>query len=260
MVDGGCDVVEVGLPYSDPVLDGPTIQAAAEQALRQGTRIADVLHTVEAVTAAGATAVVMTYWNPVQRYGVDRFARDLAAAGGAGLITPDLTPDEAAGVAGGQRRGRARPDLPRRPEHHRRPAGHDHRRLPRVRLRRLGDGRDRRPGRDQPGRTRARAPHPRGHRPAGLRRPRASPPRAQAAEVASYADGVIVGSAFVRAVLDAPDLDAATAALRRLAGSWPAGCVVRRSPSEVVAVTERHAGAGRGTLHGGWALGMVCLS
>ncbi|MGQ0465933.1 MAG: tryptophan synthase subunit alpha [Sporichthyaceae bacterium] len=93
MVAAGVDVVEVGLPYSDPVLDGPTIQAAADQALRNGTRIADVLHTVEAVAAAGAATVVMTYWNPVLRYGVDRFARDLAAAGGAGLITPDLTPD-----------------------------------------------------------------------------------------------------------------------------------------------------------------------
>jgi tryptophan synthase alpha chain len=96
MVAAGVDLVEVGLPYSDPVLDGPTIQAAAEIALRGGTRSADVLHTVEAVTKAGAIAVVMTYWNPVLRYGVHPFARDLAAAGGAGLITPDLTPDVAA--------------------------------------------------------------------------------------------------------------------------------------------------------------------
>ena len=94
MVEGGCDVVEVGLPYSDPVLDGPTIQAAADQALRAGTHTTDVLRTVEAVAAAGGVPVVMSYWNPVARYGVDRFARDLAAAGGVGLITPDLTPDE----------------------------------------------------------------------------------------------------------------------------------------------------------------------
>jgi tryptophan synthase alpha chain len=96
MVDAGVDVVEVGLPYSDPVIDGPVIQQAADLALRQGTRTTDVLRTVEAVCAAGATAVVMTYWNPVLRYGVDRFARDLAAAGGSGLVTPDLIPDEAA--------------------------------------------------------------------------------------------------------------------------------------------------------------------
>jgi tryptophan synthase alpha chain len=95
MVEHGCDVIEVGLPYSDPVMDGPTIQAAAQQALEGGTRTADVLRTVEAVAATGAPVVVMTYWNPVVRYGVDRFAADLASAGGSGLITPDLVPDEA---------------------------------------------------------------------------------------------------------------------------------------------------------------------
>jgi tryptophan synthase alpha chain len=95
MLDGGADVVEIGLPYSDPLIDGPTIQAAVERSLAAGTRIKDVLHTVEAVAADGAAAVVMTYWNPVERYGVDRFARDLAAAGGAGVITPDLIPEEA---------------------------------------------------------------------------------------------------------------------------------------------------------------------
>ena len=95
MVDAGCDVIEVGLPYSDPVMDGPTIQAAAQQALDRGVRTADVLRTVEAVAATGTPTVVMTYWNPVERYGVARFAADLANAGGAGLITPDLTPDSA---------------------------------------------------------------------------------------------------------------------------------------------------------------------
>jgi tryptophan synthase alpha chain len=96
MVDGGCDVIEVGLPYTDPVMDGPTIQAAAQRALDGGVRTRDVLRTVEAVAATGTPAVVMTYWNPVERYGVDRFAADLASAGGAGLITPDLTPDSGA--------------------------------------------------------------------------------------------------------------------------------------------------------------------
>ncbi len=95
MVHAGCDVIEVGLPYSDPVMDGPTIQAAAQQALQAGTRTRDVLRTVEAVAETGAPAVVMTYWNPVVRYGVEAFAADLASAGGAGLITPDLVPDEA---------------------------------------------------------------------------------------------------------------------------------------------------------------------
>ncbi|HJT04873.1 MAG TPA: tryptophan synthase subunit alpha [Pseudonocardiaceae bacterium] len=95
MLDGGCDLVEVGVPYSDPVLDGPTIQAAADTALRGGVRLKDVLGVVESIAAAGGRAVVMTYWNPVHRYGVDGFARDLAAAGGLGVITPDLIPDEA---------------------------------------------------------------------------------------------------------------------------------------------------------------------
>lgn len=95
LVDGGCDVIEVGLPYSDPVMDGPTIQDAAQQALDHGVRTSDVLHVVEQVAATGVATVVMTYWNPVERYGVARFAAHLASAGGSGLITPDLTPDEA---------------------------------------------------------------------------------------------------------------------------------------------------------------------
>ena len=95
MVEGGVDLVEVGLPYSDPVMDGPVIQAAADRALAAGTRTADVLDVARASAATGVPTVVMTYWNPIERHGVDRFAADLAAAGGAGLITPDLTPDEA---------------------------------------------------------------------------------------------------------------------------------------------------------------------
>ncbi len=96
MVAAGVDVVEVGLPYSDPTMDGPVIQDAADAALRGGVTTADVLRTVEAVAATGAPTVVMTYWNPIDRYGPARFAADLAAAGGAGAITPDLPPEEAA--------------------------------------------------------------------------------------------------------------------------------------------------------------------
>ncbi|WP_350276859.1 tryptophan synthase subunit alpha [Kribbella sp. HUAS MG21] len=97
LVDGGCDVLEIGLPYSDPVMDGVTIQRAAAAALAGGVRTRDVLSTVEKVAAySDVPVLVMTYWNPVERYGVDRFAADFAAAGGAGLITPDLIPDEGA--------------------------------------------------------------------------------------------------------------------------------------------------------------------
>jgi tryptophan synthase alpha chain len=95
LVDAGCDLIEVGVPYSDPGMDGPTIARATEIALQGGVRVRDTLAAVEAIANAGGRAVVMTYWNPVLRYGVDAFARDLAAAGGLGLITPDLIVDEA---------------------------------------------------------------------------------------------------------------------------------------------------------------------
>jgi tryptophan synthase alpha chain len=95
MVESGCDIVEVGIAYSDPGMDGPTIAAAAEAALRGGVRVRDALTAVEAISKAGGKAVVMSYWNPVLRWGVEAFARDLASAGGLGMITPDLIPDEA---------------------------------------------------------------------------------------------------------------------------------------------------------------------
>ena len=95
MIDGGCDLVEVGLPFSDPVLDGPVIQHAAQTALAGGFRVRDLFGIVETITAAGGRSVVMTYFNPVLAYGQDRFARDLASAGGYGVITPDDIVDEA---------------------------------------------------------------------------------------------------------------------------------------------------------------------
>jgi tryptophan synthase alpha chain len=95
LVESGCDLVEVGIAYSDPGMDGPTIAAATEAALRGGVRVRDTLAAVETISNAGGRAVVMTYWNPVLRRGIDAFARDLASAGGLGLITPDLIPDEA---------------------------------------------------------------------------------------------------------------------------------------------------------------------
>jgi tryptophan synthase alpha chain len=95
-VEGGADIVEIGIPYSDPGMDGPVIQQAVDVAVRAGVGMRDVLRAVEAVAAAGAVPVPMSYWNPIEHYGVERFATDLAAAGGAGAITPDLIPDEAA--------------------------------------------------------------------------------------------------------------------------------------------------------------------
>src|SRR4051812_45878611 len=94
-VEGGADIVEIGVPYSDPGMDGPVIQQAVDVAVRAGVGMRDVLRAVEAVAAAGAVPVGMSYWNPIERYGGDRFAPDLPPAGGAGAITPDLIPDEA---------------------------------------------------------------------------------------------------------------------------------------------------------------------
>jgi len=96
MVRGGVDIVEIGLPYSDPVMDGPTIQAAVDISLKNGTKITDVIDTAQAVAALGVPALVMSYWNPIERNGVTKFANSLSAVGGVGVITPDLTPEEAA--------------------------------------------------------------------------------------------------------------------------------------------------------------------
>ena len=95
MIDGGVDIVEIGLPYSDPVMDGPTIQDAVEISLTNGTKISDVLDTVKAVAETGAPTLVMSYWNPIEQFGTDKFSATMSANGGVGVITPDLTPEEA---------------------------------------------------------------------------------------------------------------------------------------------------------------------
>jgi len=95
MVDGGVDAIEIGMPYSDPLMEGPVIQAAHQASLAAGTRTADVLRTVRAVADTGVPTMVMGYWNPVHSYGFARWAADLSAAGGSGAITPDLVPEEA---------------------------------------------------------------------------------------------------------------------------------------------------------------------
>jgi tryptophan synthase alpha chain len=213
MVDAGCDVIEVGLPYSDPVMDGPTIQAAAQQALERGVRTTDVLRTVEAVAATGVPTVIMTYWNPVERYGgrrsdgrsgVGRFAADLASAGGAGLITPDLTPDSAPEwIAAADEHDLDKIFLVA-------PSSTDARIAMTTAACRgfvyatavMGVTGARTTTSDLAGplvaRTRRTTDLPIG---VGLGVSNGD----QAAEVASYADGVIVGSAFVRALLDHPD-------------------------------------------------------
>jgi tryptophan synthase alpha chain len=225
MVEGGVDIVEVGVPYSDPVMDGPTIQAAAEPAVRAGVGIDDALRAVSAVADAGAAAVIMTYWNPVERYGVDRFAGALARAGASGAITPDLIPDEAG------------PWL----------AATDEQALDRIFLVAPSSS---------DARIASTAVASRGFLYAtavmgvtGTRtsvgdaaatlvaRVRSLAPTIpvcvglgvsdgdQAAQVAAFADGVIVGSALVRCLLDSPDAGGVTA-VRELAADLAAG--VRR--------------------------------
>jgi len=204
MVEAGCDVIEVGFPYSDPVMDGPTVQAAAQRALENGTRSGDVLRTVEAVAATGVPVVVMTYWNPVERYGVARFAADLAAAGGAGLITPDLTPDEAGDwIAAADEQGLDKIFLVA-------PSSTEHRLAMTTAACRgfvyatavmgVTGARETSSELAAPlvARTRIHTDLPVA---VGLGVSTGD----QAADVAAYADGVIVGSAFVRRLLDAPD-------------------------------------------------------
>jgi tryptophan synthase alpha chain len=96
MAAGGCNVLEIGIPYSDPVMDGPVIQRATEQALQNGFKVKDLFPIINAVREKSDVPIlVMSYWNPILAYGVENFARELAEAGGQGIITPDLIPDEA---------------------------------------------------------------------------------------------------------------------------------------------------------------------
>ncbi len=107
LAENGVDIIELGPPYSDPVMDGAIIQEATRTALAAGYRTADLFTALREITAAtDVPVVVMTYWNPVLQYGVDRYADDLLAAGGAGLITPDITPESAADwIAASERTG-----------------------------------------------------------------------------------------------------------------------------------------------------------
>ncbi len=107
LAENGVDILELGPPYSDPVMDGTVIQEATQTALAGGFRLRDTFTAVREITRrVDVPVLVMTYWNPVTQYGVDRYADDLAAAGGAGLITPDITPDSAAEwIAASERTG-----------------------------------------------------------------------------------------------------------------------------------------------------------
>jgi tryptophan synthase alpha chain len=215
MTKAGAAVIEIGLPYSDPLMDGPVIADAVHRALRNGTRVQDVLDTVEAVASTGTPTLVMTYWNPVDQYGVRDFARDLARAGGAGLITPDLTPEEAGSwLAASDEFGLDRIFLVA-------PSSTE-RRLELITSQCRGFVY----AASLMGITGARASVGEHARALVTRtRKHTGLPVAvglgvgtgvQAAEVAQYADGVIVGSAFVRRLMDSPDPDTDAVAIGEL--------------------------------------------
>lgn len=201
MIDAGVDIVELGLPYSDPVMDGEVIQEAATVALAGGLRTRDLITAVSELSGRGAAIAVMSYWNPILAYGVERFAADFAQAGGAGLITPDLIPDEAADwIDASDKHGLDRIFLvaPSSPGHRLKYVVEQSRgfvyaastmgvtgaRTSVSTAARVLVERTRNAGAD--------------HVCVGL----GVSTREQAAEVGSYADGVIVGSAFVRALRD----------------------------------------------------------
>ena len=225
MVDAGADVVEVGLPYSDPLMDGPVIQQAVDLALGAGTTTDTVLQIVREVSGRGAQIAVMSYWNPIERYGVERFAEALVDSGGVAVITPDLTPEEAGPwIAATDAAGVERVFLVA-------PSSTDER---------IGTVAGASSGfvyaASTMGVTGARATlGTAAGELVGRVRPRTQLPIAvgvgvstpeQAREVAGYADGVIVGSALVRAALDAPDRDSAVAAVATLTAALAEG--VRR--------------------------------
>ncbi len=221
MIDGGVDAIEIGFPYSDPVMDGPIIQAAADQALANGVGAKEVFETLR-FAADLVPSVIMTYWNPIERFGVDNFAKELAAHGGSGVITPDLTIEESKEWI----------------------AATDSHQVNRIYVvaqstqpERLQNVTSQTNGfiyaASLMGVTGLRTSVASGaHELVARIRAVSEVPIAvglgvsnaeQAAEVAGYADGVIVGSAFIRAVQEANSLDEGVAAVRLLAESLAAG-------------------------------------
>lgn len=202
LVGSGVDAIEFGIPYTDPVMDGPVIQEAADLALAQGTRPVDVMRAIDSLNDLDAALLVMSYYNPILKYGLEAFARDLAAAGGAGVITPDLTPDSGSEwIAASRTHGVERIFLaaPSSPE----------KRLRLVTKSSTGFVY----AASTMGVTGLRSSVGQAARTLVERTRDAGAERvcvglgvsngAQAAEVGAYADGVIVGSAFVRRLLEA---------------------------------------------------------
>ncbi|MEU8818233.1 tryptophan synthase subunit alpha [Actinoplanes sp. NPDC048796] len=223
MHEAGCDVIEVELPYSDPVMDGPVIQKASDIALAAGVRTRDTLKIIEAVSRTGAPVVLMTYWNPIEKYGVNTFARDLASAGATGMITPDLIPDEAAEwIAASDEYRIDRTFLVS-------PSSTDERIAMTVAQCRgfvyatalMGVTGARTSVSSQAPELVDRVRHADPQMPVGVGLGVGN--GAQAAEVAGFADGVIVGSALIRSVLEAPDRATGLSRLRALSAELAEG-------------------------------------
>ncbi len=215
-VDGGVDAIEIGFPYSDPVMDGPTIQAAAVTALDNGTGAEDVLDALEVAVKAGVPSLVMTYWNPIEKYGVNEFASSIAARGGSGVIHPDLTIEESAPWQSAVADSKINPIYVVA-------LSTSDKRLAQVTSQCGGFVY----AASIMGVTGARAAVSTGAEGLVDRIRKVTPlpvavglgvsTREQAKGVAAYADGVIVGSAFVKAILDAPDIESGLAAVTSLA-------------------------------------------
>jgi tryptophan synthase alpha chain len=214
-IAGGVDAIEIGYPYSDPVMDGPTIQAAAVTALENGTGAQEVLAALK-VASASVPAVVMTYWNPIERFGVAGFAAAIAENGGSGVITPDLTIEESNGWIGATDTSAINPIYVVAPS---------------TKDARLEQVTSKCGGfvyaASLMGVTGARSSISTGAADlvARVRKVTDLPiavglgvsTREQAKSVAAFADGVIVGSAFIKALQDAPSEEAGLQAVTELA-------------------------------------------
>lgn len=222
LAQAGVDAIEIGFPYSDPVMDGPIIQAAADISLKSGTGAKEVFETLSYVNDLGLPCVVMTYWNPIERYGIERFAKDISGFGGSGVITPDLTIEEsgiwggAASISGINRIYVVAPST-------------SDKRMKSVvdqcsgfvyaaSLMGVTGGRATvsTQARELVDRIRGASSLPVA---VGL----GVSTREQAREIAGYADGVIVGSAFIKVLLEAEDEASGLIKLRELADQLVAG-------------------------------------
>jgi len=220
-IAGGVDPIEIGYPYSDPVMDGPTIQAAAVTSLENGTGAQEVLAALK-VASASVPAVVMTYWNPIERFGVSNFANAIAENGGSGVITPDLTIEESAGWIDATHKSAINPIYVVAPS-----TKDD--RLAKVTSKSGGFVY----AASLMGVTGARSSvsSSAADLVARVRKVTDLPiavglgvsTREQAKGVAAYADGVIVGSAFIKAMQDAPDEEAGLKAIKELASELAKG-------------------------------------